>query len=317
MPQNDPSQDAYQTTGMRIRRLRTVIGCTVPEFARITHTAVSTLEGYENGRKRPSLQRLEAIARAGGVDVDDLIDDDLRPRIAKARSVRAKVALRFPGAAAMRRAREQKNMTLRGLAHTSDVRYRSILRYEAGLDNLTRNEAQRCADALGVRPSVIAPQHFAKTATKPDDALYVNETIGQRFARLRRERNLRCAFVAAKIGIDSSNLFRIEAGQTKEPSVFIVERAAAFFGVSVSYLICQSNVRSYDTAKPARVRAVADKNITALERTVAEHHAALTQISTSLIGLTEKFDTLLSVLQERAKREPGFAATDAPVRKTQ
>ena len=62
--------------------------------------------------------------------------------------------------------------------------------------------------------------------------------IGERFKQLRQQRALRQADLLPLLGITQGTLSKIESG-LRLPSLRVVERAAAAFGVTVADLLAQ------------------------------------------------------------------------------
>ncbi len=60
--------------GKRIRALRNERGMTLDALAEILGRATSYVSGIENGKKDPKLNELQTIARALGVELDELLN---------------------------------------------------------------------------------------------------------------------------------------------------------------------------------------------------------------------------------------------------
>lgn len=52
-------------------------------------------------------------------------------------------------------------------------------------------------------------------------------------ALLRRQERLSLRELAAKIGVSHSDLFRLETGKTRDPSIFLIRKVAQGFGMTV------------------------------------------------------------------------------------
>lgn len=63
----------------------------------------------------------------------------------------------------------------------------------------------------------------------------MNETVGERIRRLRKERGLSGAKVAKSIRMSESHVMHVERGEN-EPGLFMTAEIAKLFGVSLDYL---------------------------------------------------------------------------------
>jgi transcriptional regulator with XRE-family HTH domain len=70
---DDDLAGALATVGPRLRALRRQRETSLAELAEVTGISVSTLSRLESGQRRPSLELLLPLARAHGVQIDDLI----------------------------------------------------------------------------------------------------------------------------------------------------------------------------------------------------------------------------------------------------
>lgn len=64
--------------GDRLRELRDARGLTQVQVAKLLHTSHSTINGYENAHKMPSIDRLRSLAAFYNVSADYLIGLDNR-----------------------------------------------------------------------------------------------------------------------------------------------------------------------------------------------------------------------------------------------
>lgn len=67
--------------------------------------------------------------------------------------------------------------------------------------------------------------------------------FASRLKELRLEKNLTQAELAEQVGINYSTLSDYERGDKKDPYVSTLKTLANFFGVSIDYLIGESNIR--------------------------------------------------------------------------
>src|SRR5215203_64268 len=65
--------DVLAAVGPRLRELRTKRGVTLTQLSETTGISVSTLSRLESGHRRPTLELLLPLARAYGVQLDDLV----------------------------------------------------------------------------------------------------------------------------------------------------------------------------------------------------------------------------------------------------
>jgi len=70
---DDDLAAALATVGPRLRALRRQRETSLAALAEVTGISVSTLSRLESGQRRPSLELLLPLARAHGVQIDDLI----------------------------------------------------------------------------------------------------------------------------------------------------------------------------------------------------------------------------------------------------
>jgi transcriptional regulator with XRE-family HTH domain len=63
-----------------LKRYREAAGLTQVAFAKALRTPLRTVQGWEQGRREPSLDMLRPIARVLGVSVDDLLPEMASPR---------------------------------------------------------------------------------------------------------------------------------------------------------------------------------------------------------------------------------------------
>lgn len=72
---DDPAQldDVLIAVGPRLRALRTRSGSTLAQLSEATGISVSTLSRVESGKRRPTLELLLPLARAHGVQLDELV----------------------------------------------------------------------------------------------------------------------------------------------------------------------------------------------------------------------------------------------------
>jgi transcriptional regulator with XRE-family HTH domain len=66
-------EEALTAVGPRLRELRTRQGTTLAELSAATGISSSTLSRLESGQRRPTLELLLPLARAYGVQIDDLV----------------------------------------------------------------------------------------------------------------------------------------------------------------------------------------------------------------------------------------------------
>jgi transcriptional regulator with XRE-family HTH domain len=69
----DDLEETLTNVGPRLRELRRSGGMTLAELSAATGISVSTLSRLESGRRRPTLELLLPLARAHGVQIDDLV----------------------------------------------------------------------------------------------------------------------------------------------------------------------------------------------------------------------------------------------------
>jgi transcriptional regulator with XRE-family HTH domain len=69
----DDLADALEQVGPRLRELRRRRGTTLAELSATTGISTSTLSRLESGGRRPTLELLLPLARAHGVQIDDLV----------------------------------------------------------------------------------------------------------------------------------------------------------------------------------------------------------------------------------------------------
>jgi transcriptional regulator with XRE-family HTH domain len=69
----DDLADALEQVGPRLRELRRRRGTTLAELSGATGISTSTLSRLESGGRRPTLELLLPLARAHGVQLDDLV----------------------------------------------------------------------------------------------------------------------------------------------------------------------------------------------------------------------------------------------------
>src|SRR5688572_2977870 len=69
----DDLADALEQVGPRLRELRRRRGTTLAELSAATGISTSTLSRLESGGRRPTLELLLPLARAHGVQLDDLV----------------------------------------------------------------------------------------------------------------------------------------------------------------------------------------------------------------------------------------------------
>ena len=72
-PMADDLADALQQVGPRLRELRRRRGTTLAELSAATGISASTHSRLESGGRRPTLELLLPLARAHGVQLDDLV----------------------------------------------------------------------------------------------------------------------------------------------------------------------------------------------------------------------------------------------------
>ena len=80
-------------------------------------------------------------------------------------------------------------------------------------------------------------------------------TIGEKIKQLRKAKGLQQKAVAVEVGLDQSNYNKVENGR-REPSVEILQKLAAIFGVTVDNLLNPD-----DNNAPAPI-TVEDKTVT-------------------------------------------------------
>lgn len=80
---NDDLDDVLTAVGPRLRTLRQQRGSTLAELSATTGISVSTLSRLESGQRRPTLELLLPLARAHGVQIDELVGGPLTgdPRV--------------------------------------------------------------------------------------------------------------------------------------------------------------------------------------------------------------------------------------------
>ena len=80
---DDDLSEALSAVGPRLRALRQQRGTSLAALARSTGISVSTLSRLEGGQRRPTLELLLPLARAHGVQLDDLVGGPLTgdPRV--------------------------------------------------------------------------------------------------------------------------------------------------------------------------------------------------------------------------------------------
>jgi transcriptional regulator with XRE-family HTH domain len=83
MPGDDELAAVLTTVGPRLRTLRKRREVTLADLAAATGISISTLSRLESGQRRPTLELLLPLARAHGVQLDDLIGAPLTgdPRV--------------------------------------------------------------------------------------------------------------------------------------------------------------------------------------------------------------------------------------------
>ena len=67
-------------------------------------------------------------------------------------------------------------------------------------------------------------------------------TLAERVVYLRKAARIERIDVEKGAGIGHANLWRIENGETLNPEIVTLVALADFFGVTVDYLVCRSNV---------------------------------------------------------------------------
>ena len=79
----DDLADALEQVGPRLRELRRRRGTTLTELSAATGISTSTLSRLESGGRKPTLELLLPLARAHGVQLDDLVGGPLTgdPRV--------------------------------------------------------------------------------------------------------------------------------------------------------------------------------------------------------------------------------------------
>jgi transcriptional regulator with XRE-family HTH domain len=70
---DDDLEDALSTVGPRLRELRRRRGTTLADLSAATGISSSTLSRLESGGRRPTLELLLPLARAHGVQLDELV----------------------------------------------------------------------------------------------------------------------------------------------------------------------------------------------------------------------------------------------------
>jgi transcriptional regulator with XRE-family HTH domain len=70
---NDDLLTVLDAVGGRLRRLRQARGVTLTELSETTGISVSTLSRLEGGQRRPTLELMLPLARAHGVQIDELV----------------------------------------------------------------------------------------------------------------------------------------------------------------------------------------------------------------------------------------------------
>lgn len=65
-----------ETFGQRLKRLREEAGYTREETAKLSGMSRQLYYSYESGRRKPSLNKLQGLARALNIDYNELIDDE-------------------------------------------------------------------------------------------------------------------------------------------------------------------------------------------------------------------------------------------------
>ncbi len=313
--------DANGTIGERVRAMRLRMGLSQSEFAHTARIGLLTIEAIERDEKTPSVALLDTLARVGSVEATSLMDDESRPRLRDRRPTPQTpiVSLdRYPGGRALREAREQANIPARGLAQLANVRYSVIMNYERGSAGIEKNDAIRCGQVLSVDPAVIAPHHFtgdpSEIAPTPP-----NETLGERFGRLRRERDYNLRHLSDLLGITVANISRIESGRSKEPSIYTLYRAAQVFQCSIAYLICRTDERDGDALPaPSTVTAPTDSILQAIEEQnarLAKHESTLDAILAHQIEMAKTVGTFATLLGDGLEREARVEATQSSDRK--
>ena len=295
--------------------MRDQLEYSVDALAHAARISARALRGFERDEKKPSLATLEVFAELGSVDVTSLMGNDIRPKMerkmAKGTTTVLPLEHRFPGGIKLREARENACLPQRGLAQLAGVRYATILHYERGTSGIGKEDAVRCANALHVDPALIAPQHFGADNVHADIKVsYDNESLGERFARLRQEINLDIAQMAQKLGVTVTNIIRIENSYTKEPSVYTLHRSAELFGCSIGYLICLTNIRGAEAmhrnGKPTKNTVVmpleseTNARLKSLEAIAVKHQEELEQSNRHQVEVSTALGTLVAFLRDQA-----------------
>jgi len=190
-----------------IREIRQKRNITLQELSKRTNLSVSYLSEIERGKKQPSLDTIEKLAKALNISKEGLI----LPNKQDFRGLGEKIVL----------LREQMKLSLSDLAERVGISSSYLCQIENNRTLPSLSTLNNIASALNV---------------KSEDLMTVSSNVGYKLKKIRRERNLTQAKLAKQAGVSTGLIGQVESGKI-EPSIKTLEKIASALSLSPCFFV--------------------------------------------------------------------------------
>ncbi|MDI3481581.1 MAG: hypothetical protein PWQ97_1236 [Tepidanaerobacteraceae bacterium] len=231
--------------GRLIRSLRKKRNMSLQELARRSDLSVSYLSEIERGKKEPALETIEKLAAALNVSKESFFPQ--ADTIASTPTVLGeKIAL----------LRQKKGISQSELAERAGISAAYICHIEKGKVVPAVSTLRAIARALDVCT---------------DDIISSASHVGYKIKKIRRERKLTQAELAAKAGVSTGLIGQIESGRV-EPSIKTLEKIASALSLSPCYFVADEDDISslFKPMNPAIKELLLDPRVRSVLELVAD-----------------------------------------------
>lgn len=231
--------------GRLIRSFRKKRNLSLQELARQAELSVSYLSEIERGKKQPTLETIEKLAMALNVSKEGFFPE-ADTMIPGPTALGEKIAL----------LRRKKGLSQAELAEKAGISAAYLCHIEKGK----------------VLPAVSTLRSIARTLEVcTDDLMSATSHVGYKIKKIRRERDLTQADLAAGAGVSTGLIGQIESGRV-EPSIKTLEKIASALSLSPCYFVADDDEISslFKPMNPALKELFLDPKVRSVLELVAD-----------------------------------------------
>ena len=220
---------------IRIKEVRKQKKITAKELADAVNVAESTMSLYENGKREPDFDTLLKISKYLDTSIDRLLYNDFKeePTAETAASVGTRIY----------EERKRLKLSQEYVAEFLHTTKQAVYKYENGIvKNIPTEKIEKLAQLFGV-----TPQYLIGWKEKPADEgeledKNISNKTANRIKQLRIANGLTQQGLAKKLFKSDSTVRMWELGKS-EPDIETLEKLSIIYGVSVDYLIGNSEIK--------------------------------------------------------------------------